>query len=553
MQDCLEKLLGPDKLQNLFESLHAATGITCAILGPEGEVIINSTAAPLCDYLCSSDARTIQSCRDCHRTSTLAALETLQSIEGACPLGLRYAIAPLVVEGDFRGAVLLNRVFLEEPDRETYRAMAVRYGLDEATCMAHIDDVPVLSEEQFRKHQALVFALTTQLADQGAARFEAGQTSRRLEESDFFLNLSQQIAQVGGWKANPETNQLQWTRQIYDMLELSSETPVALSYANQTFLVSGQHQLALDMEKAWNEGYHFVTECELQTATGKRFWGEFRCTGRFETQAGPWLAGTLQDITPRKDAEKEMLKLLQQSEAANCLKSQLLANLSHELRTPLNGVLGCAQLMGMGDLSPEQQEYIDLIDTSVSRELLLIDNLLEQSQLESGEFVITRSPCLIGQCVYETVVIYQRAVREKGLLLRVTVSPELNQEVMTDKKRIRQIFAALLDNALKFTAQGTITVNCSALRQQDGSLLVNYTVSDTGIGISKDALARVFDQFTQEDMSNTRQYGGIGLGLSICRSLAQAMGGRIWAESKPGKGSTFNLELTVERVKNCPN
>lgn len=553
MQQSLKNLFDLDKLQKLFETLHSATGIACAILGPEGEVIISSNAATFCDNLCSSDAKIIQSCRQCHRTSTLAALETFHSSEGTCPLGLRYAIAPLVVEGDCRGAVLLNRVFLETPDREVYRAMAIRYGFDEATYLAHIDAVPVLSEEQFRKHLELVTALTTLLVDKGVAKLATQKTAERLRESELFLDLSQQIAQVGGWKANLDTNQLQWTGQVYDMLELPRETPVDMLYASQMFVASNLEQLKLDMEQAWNAGYHFVTECELQTTTGKRFWVEFRCTGRIETQDGPWLAGTIQDISLRKDVEKEMLQLLHQSEAASRLKSQLLANLSHELRTPLNGVVGAAQLIGMSGLSTEQQEYLALIDVSVSRELLLIDNLLEQSRLESGEFVITRSPCLLGQCVYEAVAVYQRALREKGLSLRVTVSPELNREVLADKGRIRQILAALLDNALKFTAQGTITVSCSALQQQDGSLLVNYTVSDTGIGISKDALARVFDQFTQEDMSNTRQYGGIGLGLSICRSLAQAMGGRIWAESKPGKGSTFNLELTVERVKNCPN
>ncbi len=414
--------------------------------------------------------------------------------------------------------------------------------------MACIDAVPVLSEEQFRTHLELVTDLTTLLADQGTVRLAATKTAERLRESELFLNLSQQIAQVGGWKANLETDQLQWTGQVYDMLELPKETSVTLHYANQTFLASNQEQLALDMERAWHEGYRFVTECELQTTTGKRLWVEFRCAGRIETQSGPWLAGTLQDITLHKETEKEMLKLLHQSEAASRLKSQLLANLSHELRTPLNGVAGCSQLLQMSELSHEQQEYISLIDISVSRELLLIENLLEQSKLESSEVVITRTPCLLGQCVYEALNVYQRAVREKGLSLTVTVSPELNQEVLTDKGKIRQILSALLDNALKFTAHGGITVSCSALRQLPDALMVRFTVGDTGIGIGEEALEHIFDPFTQADISNTRQYGGMGLGLSICRSLAQAMGGRIWTESKPGSGSLFHLELPVQPI-----
>ena len=550
MPQCLKNLFDLDKLQKLFETLYAATGISSAILESDGEVIISSISTAVCDSFCNRDAKIVSLCRKSRAACAATALETLQSTEGNCPLGLRFAMAPLVVEGSCRGVILLNRVLKESPDREAYRAMVALYGFDEAAFMAEIDAIPVFSDDQFCRHLELVTELTTLLADKGIARLATRKSTELLRESELFLDLSQQIAQVGGWKANLDTNQLQWTGQVYDMLELPRETPVDMLYASQMFVASNLEQLKLDMEQAWNEGGHFVTECELQTATGKRFWVEFRCTGRIDTQDGPWLAGTIQDISLRKDVEKEMLQLLHQSEAASRLKSQLLANLSHELRTPLNGVVGAAQLIGMSGLNTEQQEYLALIDVSVSRELLLIDNLLEQSRLESGEFVITRSPCLLGQCVYEAVTVYQRALREKGLSLRVTVSPELNREVLADKGRIRQILAALLDNALKFTAQGTITVSCSALQQQDGSLLVNYTVSDTGIGIGEDALAHVFNQFTQEDMSNTRQYGGIGLGLSICRGLSQAMGGRIWAESEPGNGSAFHLELTVERVKN---
>jgi signal transduction histidine kinase/ligand-binding sensor protein len=542
----LKNLLDLDKLQKLFESLRAVTGIACSILGPEGEVIIRSARTVLCEKFTNHNPHTARSCSQCRMICITTMQETLQSVEGDCPLGLRYALAPLVVEGDCRGAVLLNRVFMKAPDREVYRAMAAQYGFDEAAFMAEIDAVPVLSEEQFHHQLELLTSLTILLADKGAARLEARKTVERMKESELFLNLSQQIAQVGGWKANPETDQLEWTRQVYDMLELPRQTAVTLSYANQAFLVSNREQLKLDMQKAWTADYHFVTECELQTTTGKRFWVEFRCTGRIETQSGTWLAGTLQDITQRKEVEKEMLQMLHQAEAANRLKSQLLANLSHELRTPLNGVLGCAQLLGMGELSPEEQEYLALIDASVSRELLLIDNLLEQSRLDSGEIVITRSPCLLGQCVHEMVTVYQRAVREKGLSLTVTISPELNREVLADKSKIRNIFAALLDNALKFTARGGISIYCSILRQESGSQLVRFTVSDTGIGIGEEELKHIFDQFTQADMSNTREYGGMGLGLSICRSLAQALGGRIWAESEPARGSSFHLELTVQ-------
>jgi signal transduction histidine kinase/ligand-binding sensor protein len=547
----LKKLLDLDKLQKLFESLRAVTGIACSILGPEGEVIIGSTRTALCEKFGNHDAQTAQACRQCRMVCITAMRETLQSAEGDCPLGLRYAIAPLIVEGDCCGAVLLNRLFLLPPDREVYRAMAARYGFDEAVFMSEVDTVPVLSEEQFHHQLELVTALTTLLADKGAARLETRKTVERLKESELFLNLSQQIAQVGGWKANLDTNQLEWTKQVYDMLELPRETPVNLSSAGQMFVVSNQEQLIQNMEQAWHAGGHFVTECELQTTTGKRFWVEFRCMGRIETQSGAWLAGTIQDINLRKEVEKEMLLLLQQAEAASRLKGQLLANLSHELRTPLNGVVGCAQLLGMSELNPEQQEFLTMIDTSVSRELLLIDNLLEQSRLESGGAVITHNPCLLGQCVYEAVTVYQRALREKGLSLKVMVSPDLNREVLADKGRIRQILAALLDNALKFTARGEITVCCSMQHQQADSVLVRLTVGDTGIGIGGDALGHIFDQFTQVDMSNTRPYGGVGLGLSICRSLAQAMGGRIWAESELGHGSSFCLELTVQLVKNC--
>lgn len=255
------------------------------------------------------------------------------------------------------------------------------------------------------------------------------------------------------------------------------------------------------------------------------------------------MIGVSRNITERKQVEEELKSAKTAAEFANTAKSQFLANMSHEIRTPMNGVLGMAQLLEMTDLSKEQQEYVDALKLSGKNLLSIINSILDLSKIEAGKIEAELAEFSLHQCINDIAVILKSAIYDKGLVLDVTIAGEIPQGVVGDQLRFKQILLNLLENAVKFTKQGSITLLAQLLEQHDDHVLVQIAVCDTGIGISSEALDKIFMPFTQEDGSTTRQYGGTGLGLTISRRLAELMGGAISVESSQGAGSCFMVTL----------
>lgn len=230
------------------------------------------------------------------------------------------------------------------------------------------------------------------------------------------------------------------------------------------------------------------------------------------------------------------------AEEANRVKTGILGNLSHELRTPLNGIIGGTQLLRSTPLSAEQAGYLAIIEESSGSELALISNLLELVRLESRGGIVEQAPFSLRQCVDEVIRMNRSNARSKGLTLHQDLPPDLPLHVSGDKVHLRQILHALMGNAIKFTDAGSVTLRLIVEQREQGGLTACFSVADTGVGIEPPELDRVFEPFIQSDMSTTRRFGGLGLGLPLCRRLAELLGGRVWAESRPGEGSTFHLE-----------
>jgi signal transduction histidine kinase/ActR/RegA family two-component response regulator len=240
------------------------------------------------------------------------------------------------------------------------------------------------------------------------------------------------------------------------------------------------------------------------------------------------------------------------AEAANTAKSQFLANMSHEIRTPLNGVITMAEIMAAGDLSAPQRQKLDVVRNSSAALLLILNDLLDLSKIEAGHVELLIEDQDLSGLLREMHDSYGPMLRQKGLEPILSVAEDLSGHWRIDAYRLRQVISNLMSNALKFTAQGSITLGGQVNWPSPDEAIVTLTVSDTGIGIPRDKIDRLFEKFVQVDGSTTRQYGGTGLGLAICRELVSMMGGKIWIESVEGEGSTFYVQLPLTRSLSAP-
>jgi len=246
-----------------------------------------------------------------------------------------------------------------------------------------------------------------------------------------------------------------------------------------------------------------------------------------------------------EDAQKAVAA----SERANTAKSAFLAMMSHEIRTPLNGVLGFTDLLLSENLPAHQAEIVSTIRSCGNSLLGLINDILDLSKIESGRMDIEMLPCSLSECLNDVLASFGPSLRSKKLSVTSRVGDSVPAELVTDPKRLRQIFFNLVGNAIKFTSEGGITVQIDSTSTPGGRLLLDCEVSDTGIGIPEDEQGRIFEVFGQADASIHRRFGGTGLGLAICRKLVETMGGKISVESAPGKGTSFKFTIPAYRTQ----
>jgi signal transduction histidine kinase/ActR/RegA family two-component response regulator len=299
------------------------------------------------------------------------------------------------------------------------------------------------------------------------------------------------------------------------------------------------------VQEAWRrhveEGAPYAPHYRIARSDGREIWAE-GVIELFADDQGRTLrmVGALRNITEAKQAEQRLMQAIAAAEAANTAKSQFLATMSHEIRTPLNGVLGMAQAMEADDLGDVQRERLGVIRESGHSLLAILNDVLDISKIEAGKLDLEEADFDLGEIAEGARHAFAALAETKGVALILNLEPGAGGVYRGDATRVRQILYNLISNAVKFTERGAVTVT---VQRRGGR--VRFSVSDTGIGIAREDMARLFRKFEQADASTTRRFGGSGLGLAICRQLAELMGGDIRARSTAGAGTTFVAALPL--------
>ena len=389
-----------------------------------------------------------------------------------------------------------------------------------------------------------IFGISRDVSDMQNLRVELERSQRLLEDGEA-------LAKIGGWEYHVESNKMFWTQGLFKLHDFDANPEFDhIAESVHCYLPKDRETILKAFQNCIEHAQAYDLEFAFRTHLGQNKWIRTKTQPLLEDDQVVRVVGIVMDITEQKHTEQRMQMLLdeaeqhqQQAQSANLAKSRFLATMSHEIRTPLNGILGMAQLLLSTQPSDNSyRTYSQTILHSGQTLLRLLNDILDLSKVEAGKLTI--EPGLVNpqQVLDETAELFIASAVDKSLDVKTQWVGEPHAYYQGDEQRIRQMLNNLVNNAIKFTPSGYIKIEA---RPDDQQGLLEFSVTDTGIGIPPEKLNQLFKPFSQLDNTSTRQYGGTGLGLSIVQKLAELMGGEAGVESQLGQGSRFWFRIKL--------
>lgn len=376
---------------------------------------------------------------------------------------------------------------------------------------------------------------------------EREEAYKALRISESRLAEAQQIAKMGNWEFHAASNSFYVSLEVYNILGLRQQSLLT----PDTFLSLVHPDEVEAVNNAWKEalqGKSYDLDIRFNTPSGIKvahFQG--RCIidslGKLEK-----IVGTFQDVTDRKLAEQEIMRARELAENSMKVKEIFLSNMSHEIRTPMNAILGFTRLLYETNPTAEQKGYIDAIHFSGENLLVIINDILDLSKIQSGKMNLEKCEFNIRELVNGIIGVMRPKAQEKGVNLTCAIQPQVSTVIKGDPVRLNQILTNLISNGIKFTEKGSVNLEINAVAVKNQDIIIEFKVRDTGIGIPVDKQSVIFDNFVQASSDTTKKYGGTGLGLAIVKNLVELQEGKISVSSVYGYGSTFTVHLPFEEV-----